>query len=244
MRELNENDKTTLNEDAAIYGKRDERGAFEKFKSLTGAAKWEFFRDYFLWKLIAIAAGIVVLVLLIIKIVTPAQENVCNIAVLDNPFSQPAYDICDAKLNEAFVTDEKLQRVSLDTNYYVTTDGYNARTRLMTYIAASEIDFMIMPENEFLGYLESGVFADLEPLLSSEMQTSLGERLTYKPTYYDADDPSAVPPTGSKTCYAVNITGFLNKLNGYELADDYYLTCIVNSKNPDKLEKVISILSE
>ena len=73
MRELNENDKTTLQEDAAIYGKRDERGAFEKFKSLKGAAKWEFFRDYFLWKLIAIAAGIVVLVLLIIKIVTPAQ---------------------------------------------------------------------------------------------------------------------------------------------------------------------------
>ena len=244
MRELNENDKTTLNEDAAIYGKRDERGAFEKFKSLTGAAKWEFFRDYFLWKLIAIAAGIVVLVLLIIRIVTPAQENVCNIAVLDNPFSQPAYDICDAKLNEAFVTDEKLQRVSLDTNYYVTTDGYNARTRLMTYIAASEIDFMILPEAEFLGYLDSGVFADLEPLLSSEMRTSLGEQLTYKPTYYDEDDPSAVPPTGSKTCYAVNITGFLNKLNGYELADDYYLTCIVNSKNPDKLEKVISILSE
>ena len=68
MRELNENDKTTLQEDAAIYGKRDERGAFEKFKSLKGAAKWEFFRDYFLWKLIAIVAGVVVLVLFLVKV--------------------------------------------------------------------------------------------------------------------------------------------------------------------------------
>lgn len=245
MRELNEKDKTTLQEDAAIYGKRDERGAFEKFRSLTGAAKWEFFRDYFLWKLIAIAAGVVVLVLLLFKILGPQEEILCNIAVLDDPFTQSAYDIYNAKLNEAFITDEKLQRVTLDTAYYVTSDGYNSRTRLMTYIAASEIDIMIMPESEYLSYLESGMFADLETLLSPETLASLGDLLSYRPTYHDDDDPSAAAPAaGSKTCYAVNITGMLNKLNGFDLNEDYYIACLVNSKHPDRFETAVLLLNE
>ena len=245
MRELNENDKTTLNEDAAIYGKRDERGAFEKFKSLKGSAKWEFFRDYFLWKLIAVIAGVVALVLLLVQILGPQEEIVCNIAVLDDPFTQAAYDIYNAKLNEAFVTDEKLQKVTLDTAYYVSSDGYNSRTRLMTYIAASEIDFMILPENEYLSYLGSSMFADLETVLSPGMMAELGDLLSYKPTYYDESDPSAAAPAAdSKTCYAVNMTGMLNKLNGFDLNEDYYLVCVVNSKHPDKFETAVSLLNQ
>ncbi len=245
MRELNENDKTTLQEDAAIYGKRDERGAFEKFKSLKGAAKWEFFRDYFLWKLIAIVAGVVVLVLFLVKVLGPQEDIVCNIAVLDDPFTEAAYDTYSARLNETFITDEKLQRVTLDTAYYVTSDGYNSRTRLMTYIAASEIDFMIMPENEYLSYLESGMFADLETLLSPEMIASLGDLLSYRPTYHDDDDPSAAAPDAdSKTCYAVNITGMLNRLNGFDLNEDYYIACVVNAKHPDKFETAVSLLNK
>ncbi len=245
MRELNENDKTTLQEDAAIYGKRDERGAFEKFKSLKGAAKWEFFRDYFLWKLIAIVAGVVVLVLFLVKVLGPQEDIVCNIAVLDDPFTEAAYDTYSARLNEAFITDEKLQRVTLDTAYYVTSDGYNSRTRLMTYIAASEIDFMIMPENEYLSYLESGMFADLETLLSPEMIASLGDLLSYRPTYHDDDDPSAAAPDAdSKTCYAVNITGMLNRLNDFDLNEDYFIACVVNAKHPDKFETAVSLLNK
>ncbi|MBR5968585.1 MAG: hypothetical protein IK001_08330 [Lachnospiraceae bacterium] len=242
MRELNEKDKTTLQEDAAIYGKRDERGAFEKFRSLTGAAKWEFFRDYFLWKLVAIAAGVAALVLLLVQILGPQEEIVCNIAVLDDPFTQAAYDIYETKLNEAFITDEKLQRVTLDTSYYVTSDGYNSRTKLMTYIAASEIDFMILPVAELTGYLESGMFADLEPLLSADTRNMLGELLTYRPTYHDDDDPSAGPAADTTTCYAVNITEALNKMNGYDLMTQYYMVCVVNAKHPDKFETAVSLL--
>ena len=234
MRELNDKDKTTLDEGAAIYGKRDERGAFEKLKSLKGSAKWEFFRDYFLWKLIAAIAGVVVLVLILVRIFGPQEEIVCNIAVLDDPFTETAYDIYDAKLNEAFITDEKLQKVTLDTAYYVTSDGYNARTRLMTYVAAAEIDFMILPAAEFSGYLE--------PLLSADTRNRLGELLTYRPTYHDDDDPSAGPAADTNTCYAVDITDTLNKLNGFELANRYYMVCVVNAKHPDKFEEALTLL--
>ncbi len=242
MRELNENDKTTLNEDAAIYGKRDERGAFEKFKSLKGSAKWEFFRDYFLWKLLAVIAGVVVLVLLLVRILGPQEDIVCNIAVLDSPFTEAAYDIYNAKLNEAFITDEKLQKVTLDTAYYVTSDGYNSRTRLMTYIAASEIDIMIMPSSEFSGYLESGMYADLETLLSADTRSTLGDLLIYRTTYHDDENPSAGPAQDTTTCYAVDITGALNKLNGYDLSDHYYMVCVVNAKHPDKFEEALKLL--
>ena len=242
MRELNENDKTTLNEDAAIYGKRDERGDFEKFKSLKGSAKWEFFRDYYLLKLIAVIVGVVALVLLLIQIFGPQEEIVCNIAVLDDPFTLTASDSYNAKLNEAFITDEKLQRVTLDTSYYVTSDGYNSRTKLMTYVAASEIDFMILPAAELTGYLESGMFADIEPLLSADTQNSLGELLTYSPTYHDPDDPSAGPAADTTTCYAVDITDALNKMNGYELKTKYYMVCVVNAKHPDKFEEAVKLL--
>ena len=239
MRELNEKDKTTLDEGASIYAKRENRGAFEQYRSLHGEEKRQYFKDYFLPRIIGFTIGIACLVFFLVSILKPKDETMYHVAVLDSPFSVEAVEKITEGLTERLTEEGKRQRVSFDTEYYVSSDGYNARTRLMTYIAAGEIDCMILPEDEFRNYAESGIFEDMYITLSKDMLSRAGNDLTYLPTV--ASDEAPADPS-SETCYAIRITDAINKINGFELNTDYYLVEVLNTKHPEGFEVLIDLL--
>ncbi len=80
-----EDKKTTLDDNAAIYGKRDERDTKEKFAQLKGKDKWDFFKDYILGKLIIITASVVFAVFILYSIFGPKPETLMYVAVIDDP---------------------------------------------------------------------------------------------------------------------------------------------------------------
>ena len=239
MRELNEKDKTTLSEDAAIYGKRDDREPIEKFKSLKGEEKRQYFKDYMLPKIIGLVIGLGCLVFFLVSILKPKDEIVLHAAILDSPFTAEAIDSLTESLTSSLTEEGKRQRVSLDTEYYISSDGYNSRTRLMTYIAAGEIDCMILSEEELDNYSGSGFYADLYTILPKETLAMIKDDLVYLPTVYDEGEEKADPD--SETCYAVNITKGINAINGFELNVDYYMVCVLNTKHPDNFDAITKL---
>ena len=80
----NKSEKTTLEDDAAIYAKRDERPAGEKFKDLQGQEKWQFFKDYALGKIIAGILILALLVSLLYSTFKPRPETIMYVAIINN----------------------------------------------------------------------------------------------------------------------------------------------------------------
>ena len=249
MRELNEKDKTTLEEDAAIYAKRDNRGLIERYRSLEGEEKRQYFKDYILPKLIGLAIGIACLVIFLVSIFKPKDEVLYHIAVLDNPFTEEASDLIKEKLNSELITGER-QVVLFDTDYYVSTDGYASRTRIMTYIAAGEIDCMILSQDELLNYGMSDIYADLYTVLPTELLSSVRSELVYLPTHKKEGENLTLKDISTEasgiaddaSCYAIDITGALSRLNGFDTNTPYYLVAVVNSEHTDSLVTLVRIL--
>ena len=222
----NENEKTTLEDDAAIYAKRDERPAKERFKDLRGEEKWQFFKDYILGKLIIGVVIAALLIHLLYSIFGPKPENIMYVAVIDDPFGSVYIDKMTAELTELFVRDPKKEEIRLDSDFYFVSNDYNLRMKLMTMIAGKDIDFIILPEGEFKLYMDSDIFADLSTVLTGER---LKELEAYRVEF------EGVP-------YALDITGVVSKILGVEILEKYYVGCIVNSDRQERFDAFVEYL--
>ena len=243
MIEGQENIKTTLDDDASIYARRDTRPTKEKFKDLHGKAKWQYFRDYMLAKLIGLIIGIACLAYFAYSILKPTPEAICYVAVLDSPLAEASEDSITEKLTAALVEDEEKEKIVLDTDFYVSSDGYSSRAKLMTYIAAGDIDCIILPESEFNTYMQSGIFNELYTLLTPGELGSIEELLIYHATYVgDDENGDPIYDETSEGCYAVNVTAYINALNGFETNTDYYLTWVANSEHSTAITAVLEAL--
>lgn len=226
--------KTALDDDAALYAKRDDKGTLERFKELKGREKYDFFCQYMLGRILAVVCIAGLLIWIGFSVLAPKPENVCYIAVIDNPLLKESAELLEAKLNEFFVTDPKKQTVNLDRDYYMSLDDYNARMRFMTLLAAGDIDFVVIPENEIGSYSESGMYADLGAYLDADTLAALDGKLL---NMVDSE-------SGETFIGGINISESLEKINGYEFNMDYYLVMTVNTKNADNLRTVMSLFLE
>ena len=224
----NNSEKTTLEDDAAIYAKRDERPASERFKDLKGSEKWQFFKDYALAKIIAGVAILALLISLLYSMFGPKPETLMYLAIINNPFDLERIDRITADLTEEFVTDPKKEEIRVDSDFYFATNEYNARMKFMTMTAGKTIDAVIFPASEFSNYFEAEAFAPLEELLGTDRLEGLEEYRVFNE---------------GKT-YALDVTAYMNNLLGGELPVKYYVACISNSKHRDLFEHLVNYIYE
>ena len=249
IEDKNTKSKTTLDDDAAIYAKRDTRPAKAKFKDLQGKAKWQFFCDYMLGKLIAVLLSLALIISLLYSFLKPKPEVMYYLGIIDSTLAEEHTDALKATLMDAFVTDSDHQTVTLDADYYVSTDAYSARSKLMTLIGAGEIDAFILPENELIGYSSSGMFGDLNSRLTKEELDACSDRLVYgsdlmaKWAPSDTEQPNA-DEVHADLVYGIDVTGYLTELTGYEPGRRYMLACMVNSPHADGFETMYNIIKE
>ena len=222
----NNSEKTTLEDDAAIYAKRDERPASERFKDLKGEEKWQFFKDYALAKIIA---GVVILALVISLLYSmfgPKPETIMYVAIINNPFDLDRVDGIKEDLTSRFVTDSKKGEITVDSDFYFMTNEYNARMKFMTLTAGKTIDFVIFPANEFSNYHEANTFLQLDGFLPASQL----ERLKV----YEVKQDDAI--------YALDVTSYMNGLLGTELPTKYYVACISNSEHKELFEGFVDYI--
>lgn len=222
----NKSEKTTLEDNAAIYAKRDERPAKERFKDLKGQEKWQFFKDYILIKLVV---GVIIAALvgsLLYSMFKPKPETLMYVAVINNPFDKDNIDTMTDELTDCFVTDPKKEEIRLDSDFYFAGNDYNARMKFMTMIAAGGIDSAIFPSAEFGNYLEGEAYAELSTVLAPQTLEKL--------------DKYVIRAEGGE--YALDITEFIENRLAAQLTSKYYIACISNSKHRDNFEKLVEYI--
>ncbi len=219
--------KTTLNDDAAIYAKRDEKKpASETFKELKGKEKWQFFKDYVLGKLIIGIIITAIVVSLLYSTFGPKPDMLYYVAVIDNPFYKDTVESMTADLTERYVSDKKKEEIKIDTDFYFSGDDYNSRMKFMTYIAGSTIDAAVFPSDEFASYADSETFSDLETVLDASMI----ERL----------EPYWIRGGKDNKIYALDITEFVSRQLDAQTSNKYYVASILNSKNAERFEGLVA----
>lgn len=222
----NKSEKTTLEDNAAIYAKRDERPAKERFKDLKGQEKWQFFKDYILIKVIV---GIIIIALaasLLYSMFKPKPETLMYVAIINNPFDKDNIETMTDDLTAEIVSDREKEEIRLDSDFYFAGNEYNARMKFMTLIAAGEIDSMIFPSVEFGTYIESETYSELGTVLSEE---TLKKLEGYIVEYEDKR-------------YALDVTEFIENRLTSRLTTKYYLACVANSKHKDTFEKLVDYI--
>lgn len=228
-----ERQNTTLDDNAAIYAKRDTRDAKAKFKDLHGKAKWEFFRDYLLGKIVLILAAVGLGIYILYSFLAPKPETQYNIAVLDNIIPDTSKEVLHSRLDELLVTDPEKQLVNIDYDYYVSADSYSARMKLVTILAAGDIDCLIMPSYEISNYTESDLIEDLRNVLPDELIPEVSQIPTF-----------AHPETGETVYAGIDITESLKNLTGYEIPTKYYIVSVSNSKRSEHFAEVVRLFLE
>ena len=245
--------KTTLDDNAAIYKKREEVSTKARFKELQGKERWQFFFDYILGKILGAAAIIGIIIWVLWSVFSPKPEVMMHIGVLDNPLSEESQNILTSTLTDAFVTDSETQTVTLDTDFYVSTDSYNSRTKLITLIGAADLDALIMPEAELVGYSTSGIYEDLSTVVSSELLEASSDRLIYGAELISARNASGdVTEINQVTdkdldrdlIYAVDVTDYIEKLCGYRPTVRYMMICTVNAPHQENFDKLFEIFNK
>ena len=221
--------KTTLNDDAAIYTKRDEqKKASETFKELNGKDKWQFFKDYVLFKLVV---GIIITALVVSLLYStfgPKPEMLYYVAIIDNPLYKDNIESMTNDLKAKFVTDEKKEEIQIDTAFYYISNEYNSRMKFVTYISGATIDAAIFPSSEFTNYLDSEAYADLETVLDKSVLDKL--------------EPYWIRGPQNNKIYALDVTEYISRALETEVTAKYYVACIANSKNMERFEGLVEHL--
>lgn len=237
MRIGDDNLKTKLDDNASIYAKADTRTEKQKWKDLKGLAKWQFFKDYILERVlwIIVIAGLVIG--LCYSIFRAKPDEILYTIVMDNPFTDEAVETIRTDLTERLVTDPDKEKIFFDTDYNMTYDEYNSQMKFSTLLAAAQIDCVIMPITELQTDVNSGLAINLEEELSSELYEAAAKarllvEVTPKPTD-NAMSEKIQSVQGIPASYAIDVTPMITALSGYEPSRRYVMIVLANAPCKD-----------
>lgn len=171
--------QTQLNENADIYKQRKEVSEKQKMSEMTTRQKISYFNDYYRNKLIIglITGGL--LVYLIVTIFSPRVDPALNVAIINDILDKERLSTLESDFTTQLGLDPKDEQVLLDSSYYIMDDmdsaSVTSQQRLLTYIAASQIDIIITDEAQFQRYINMGYMENLSERLPTDLYSDLSD---------------------------------------------------------------------
>lgn len=126
--------RTALGDDASIYNKDRERTEKQKWEKMNKEQRRQYFADYYLRRLLCIAAVAAAAVFLVWHFVKPADEAVLYVAVVDESLDEEMLKQMTEELNDRFGADGKHRKVLIDDTFFMKDD---ALTRMEVYLHSS-----------------------------------------------------------------------------------------------------------
>ena len=211
----------------------------EKWAKMDAKRRWSYFQTYYLKWVIAIILIIAALVSITISIIKSKKtENLFEGALVNTYISTEGENYLGDGYLEHLGTG-KYRKVYLNTAINISVDEENLdqymyanRVKLMSLMAAQELDYMIVSK-EALQNLEPGdTYADLTTCLSEELMEELSDYIEYAQHDETMEEyPAAIRITDS---YLVK---------EYQLSPkDCYLVFISNSKRLDRAEDFVTYI--
>lgn len=211
----------------------------EKWAKMDAKKRWSYFKTYYLKWVIAIILAIAAIVSITSSIIKSKKtENLFEGALVNTYISTEGENY----LGEGYLNHlgtGKYRKVYLNTAINISVDEENLdqymyanRVKLMSLMAAQELDYMIVSK-EALENLEPGdTYADLTTCLSEELMEELSDYIEYAQHDETMEEyPAAIRITDS---YLVK---------EYQLSPkDCYLVFISNSKRLDRAENFVKYI--
>ena len=232
-------EKTKLDDDALLYQKRDEKKDREKFKELDGKGKLQFFRDYYLLKVVIVVIAAVLLGSVIYTVVKPKPEAALNVAVVNDQWEEQALEDFKTSLQDYLGLDASNNTIEVMDALWLNDDGSDmaTRTKLMVNISAGMVDVMIADQEQFLSYAQQGLFVDL----TEELPADLYQKLNGQILTSGVIEEEGQEPTGE---YSVGISLENSQLYGSltNQTEPMYIGITTSTKNMEDAVKTLQYL--
>lgn len=244
-----EGKKTTLGDDAEIYKIGDQRSegksAKEHWNELSGRAKWEYFRNYYLLKTILAVVILVLVGAVVYAAVRPKPKELAFIVILDNvldPIELEEY--MEKKLPE--MGEEKGKAtVTFNTRLSSSQQVLSDIQAISTYIYAGTLDIMIAREDGLKPYAKVGMLCDLSETLPADILNAIPEesRFIY---HFDTDRevPEQYQGKDMFVGFRIDDTEIVTKAKNEGAVTDYVLSLVASGdglKNGDTF-KVLRVI--
>lgn len=175
---------TRLNEDAAIYSRREERDARAKWSSLSKKEKITYFKDYYLKFVIIITALAGMLIWFIVTMLSPKKEMRLNITMVNSSMSQQALADFEAAVSDILEINPEKEEIFIDDSFHISTDGeiisqtdMASQEKLTVFASVGDLDILISDRATFERYSKMGIYYNLADALPSDLYNRLSENL-------------------------------------------------------------------
>jgi len=173
------NKKTTLTDDAALYHHREDISEKEKWANMSGKERWEYFKSYYLLKILGILVAVAVVCSILYTMLAPKPEVMLSVAIADRAMTQDQYLKVQEEFDKIILTDPEKQETIFDGGYDFEYDLYQSMQKFAIYNAAGELDVTIMPLSVFEVYGPKGHFSKVSSKLSTELYLELQEYFAF-----------------------------------------------------------------
>lgn len=169
------NKKTALNDDAALYNRKENVSEKEKWKEMTGKRRLRYFVDYYLGKILLTALALAVGGSILHTMLSPKPESVFSVAIINDAENQSYYNVLQEQLEKTIGLDEETQETIFDTGYYFSGADYQSWQKYGVYNTVGDLDVSIFPKSLFEEYAPGEYFSPVADYLPSGLYSSLSE---------------------------------------------------------------------
>lgn len=196
--------KTTLDDSAAIYQRREEKSDRAKWKDLKGfQAKWEHFKAYYLLKTFIWVCVIALGGYAVYEMFAPEKEQMLYAAILDMVIMDQEKEVWEEEFGTYISLDEETQEVRFDNTIMISNDRDGSSTqKFMAHAYAGRIDIVIARESVLKQYA-GHYLRPLSDQLPADLYEDFSELYCYAAP--ENDDGSL----GKEEPYGIYITDYV-----------------------------------
>ena len=231
------NKKTVLSDEAALYSHKEDVSEKEKWQTMSGKERWQYFADYYLGKIVVIIIVLAVVGSILHTMLTPKPEVILSVAVVNDGDNPALYEDLQSKFNAHIALDEKTQQTVFDTGYYFNDYDYQSWQKYSMYNMVGDLDVSIMPYSCFEKYAPGEIFSPVAVQLSSGLYALLSEYLLE--TMREDGQGGMLP--GSETIYGIDISSTW-LYSGQQRTEPMVLVINLAPKNVENIERFLKFL--
>lgn len=171
--------ETRLQEEAYIYKKRKGQGEKQKWKELGRREKLQYFKDYYLKKVVigAVVAGFGIWLLSVM--LSPKEETALYIAMINSASLQETEGGIAENLADILEC-EAADSIVIDSSYFMQLDGMDQGSlgsiqKMSAQAYSGMLDIVIADEEEFHYFARQGYFMDLAEALPTNLYSHLSD---------------------------------------------------------------------
>lgn len=231
------NKKTVLTDEAAIYSHDENVSEKEKWQNLSKRQRWEYFRDYYLAKIVVTVIVLAVIGSILHTMLTPKPEVVLAVAVINDSLYQQTYDDLQEKMNEVLAVDEETQKLFFDTGYSIGSGDYQSWQKFTMYNAVGDLDVTILPVSIFEECAQGGFFSPVADLLPTDLYAALSEDMLE--TKLRDEDGNLIPD--SETVFGISLE-HIAIYEGQQRSEPMVLAINAAPSNVENILKFLRVL--